>query len=107
MLTACMDEAGPDDASDFALTDLEVFYRNAKKRFDEDAAFADQARDYVVKLQGGDPRVLELWKRFLDVSMSHCEEIYQVARKTSSFRGKDAEGSSVLLKHKSRYTLYK
>jgi arginyl-tRNA synthetase len=77
MLTACMDEAGPDDASNLALTDLEVFYRNAKKRFDEDAEFANRARDYVVKLQGGDPRVLELWKRFLDVSMQHCEEIYR------------------------------
>ena len=77
MLTACMDEAGPDDASNLALADLEVFYRHAKKRFDEDAAFANRARDYVVKLQGGDARVLELWKRFLDVSMSHCEEIYR------------------------------
>ena len=77
MLTASMDEAGTDDASNVALADLEVFYRNAKKRFDEDPAFANRARDYVVKLQGGDPRVLELWKRFLDVSMNHCEEIYR------------------------------
>jgi len=77
MLTASMDEAGANDASNVALADLEVFYRNAKKRFDEDPAFANQARDYVVKLQGGDPRVLELWKRFLDVSMNHCEEIYR------------------------------
>ena len=77
MLTASMDEAGTDDASNVALADLEVFYRNAKKRFDEDPAFANRARDYVVKLQGGDPRVLELWKRFLDVSMTHCEEIYR------------------------------
>ncbi|WP_222105709.1 arginine--tRNA ligase [Paraburkholderia sp. BCC1885] len=77
MLTACMDEASHDDASSLALADLEVFYRHAKKRFDEDPAFADRARDYVVRLQGGDPRVLELWKRFLDASMSHCEEIYR------------------------------
>ena len=77
MLTASMDEAGPDDATNLALADLEVFYRNAKKRFDEDPAFADRARDYVVRLQGGDPRVLDLWKRFLEVSMNHCEEIYR------------------------------
>jgi len=77
MLTASMDEAGTDDASNVALADLEVFYRNAKKRFDEDSAFANRARDYVVKLQGGNPRVLDLWKRFLDVSMTHCEEIYR------------------------------
>jgi arginyl-tRNA synthetase len=76
MLTACMDDAGSDDAANMALADLEDFYRNVKKRFDEDAAFANRARDYVVKLQGGAPRVRALWKRFLDVSMNHCEEIY-------------------------------
>ena len=34
------------------LADLEQFYRAAKVRFDEDPAFADTAREYVVKLQG-------------------------------------------------------
>lgn len=77
MLTAFMDETGPDEASNVALADLEVFYRSAKERFDEDPAFANRARDYVVRLQGGDPRVRELWKRFLDVSMNHCEDIYR------------------------------
>jgi arginyl-tRNA synthetase len=77
MLTASMDEAGTDGASNVALADLEVFYRNAKKRFDEDPTFANRARDYVVKLQRGDSRVLELWKSFLDISMTHCEEIYR------------------------------
>jgi arginyl-tRNA synthetase len=77
MLTAYMDEAGAAAASDVALVDLEVFYRSAKKHFDDDLVFANRARDYVVKLQHGDPRVRELWKRFLDVSMKHCEEIYR------------------------------
>ena len=44
----------------FELADLEQFYRNAKVRFDEDPAFADTAREYVVKLQGGDEAVLAL-----------------------------------------------
>ena len=59
-----------------ALDDLEDFYRRAKKRFDEDDAFATRAREYVVKLQGGDAEVNALWQRFLDVSLHHCEAVY-------------------------------
>jgi arginyl-tRNA synthetase len=59
-----------------ALADLEALYRLAKRRFDADPAFADRAREHVVKLQGGDPRVLALWRRLLDISMQHCESIY-------------------------------
>ncbi|NTS78267.1 arginine--tRNA ligase [Catenovulum sp. SM1970] len=59
-----------------ALADLEVFYREAKKRFDEEDNFADRARDYVVKLQGGDERCTELWQKFIEVSVSHSEDIY-------------------------------
>jgi arginyl-tRNA synthetase len=77
MLTASMDDVAHDEATEMALADLEVFYRKAKQRFDEDPAFATRARDYVVRLQGGDPRVGELWRRFLDISMHHCEAIYR------------------------------
>ncbi|RFU44933.1 arginine--tRNA ligase [Paraburkholderia sp. DHOC27] len=81
MLTASMDDAVGETAAEetavMALADLEDFYRQAKKRFDEDPAFANRARDYVVKLQGGDARVQALWQRFLDISMQHCEEIYR------------------------------
>lgn len=77
MLTASMDEVVAEDTTGMALADLEDFYRKAKKHFDEDPAFANRARDYVVKLQGGDPRVGALWQRFLEVSMQHCEEIYR------------------------------
>lgn len=77
MLTASMDDVLAEDTAVMALADLEDFYRQAKKRFDEDPAFANRARDYVVKLQGGDPRVRTLWQRFLEVSMQHCEEIYR------------------------------
>jgi arginyl-tRNA synthetase len=79
MLTAYLIEAeqsGGGEGNELALDDLEGFYRAAKKRFDEDAAFADRARDTVVRLQGGDPEINALWKRFLDISMSHCEEVY-------------------------------
>ncbi|MCW0468896.1 arginine--tRNA ligase [Vibrio chagasii] len=34
--------------------DLEGFYRESKKLYDEDEEFAVKARGYVVKLQSGD-----------------------------------------------------
>ena len=75
MLVAYLVEQQKDNAA-FELADLEQFYRAAKVRFDEDAAFADTAREYVVKLQGGDETVLALWKQFVDISLSHAQAVY-------------------------------
>lgn len=60
----------------FELSDLEQFYREAKIRFDEDAQFADTARDYVVKLQGGDAQVLAWWREFVRLSLNHAQQVY-------------------------------
>jgi len=60
-----------------ALKDLEVFYQQAKKHFDDDEAFANKARDYVVRLQSGDTAMLALWQQFKDISLRHSTEIYQ------------------------------
>ncbi|HQY69423.1 MAG TPA: arginine--tRNA ligase [Pseudomonadales bacterium] len=62
---------------DAALADLEGFYRSAKQCFDADPAFADRARDYVVRLQSGDAHCRRLWQRFIDISVAHSEEIYR------------------------------
>jgi arginyl-tRNA synthetase len=66
------------EQADLALKDLEVFYQQAKKHFDEDSAFADKAREYVVRLQSGDAHLLALWQSFRTVSLHHSEEIYQL-----------------------------
>ena len=39
------------------LGDLEAFYRQSKQHYDQDPAFAERARNYVVRLQGGGPLV--------------------------------------------------
>ncbi|WP_188151779.1 arginine--tRNA ligase [Teredinibacter waterburyi] len=65
------------EQAELALKDLEGFYQKAKAHFDEDAAFANRARDYVVKLQSGDANVLKLWQQFKNVSLLHSEEIYK------------------------------
>ena len=75
MLVAYM-VAQQQENAEFELADLEQFYRNAKIRFDEDEAFANTAREYVVKLQGGDEAVLALWRQFVDVSLQHAQAVY-------------------------------
>ncbi|XOV87172.1 MAG: arginine--tRNA ligase [Pseudomonadota bacterium] len=58
------------------LKDLEAFYRVASAMFRSDEAFATRAREYVVRLQGGDERCLMLWQKFIDESIRHCQEVY-------------------------------
>lgn len=65
------------DQAELALSDLEVFYQQAKKHFDADPDFADTARDYVVKLQSGDANCLKLWQQFINVSVAHNSDIYR------------------------------
>lgn len=76
MLVAYLVEQQAAGRAEYALSDLEQFYRDAKVRFDEDAAFADTARHYVVKLQSGDEAVLALWRQFVETSLAHAQEIY-------------------------------
>ena len=77
MLIAELEEQMQADAENFKLTDLEQFYQQSKQHFDADEAFANRARDYVVKLQAGDAKVLALWQKFKEVSLVHSREIYQ------------------------------
>ncbi|MEJ2201616.1 MAG: arginine--tRNA ligase, partial [Desulfuromonadaceae bacterium] len=58
------------------LADLENFYRAAKQRFDESTEFADRSRQLVVELQSGDAYCNQLWHDFLDLSLSHCQQVY-------------------------------
>ncbi|MEK9648148.1 MAG: arginine--tRNA ligase [Gammaproteobacteria bacterium] len=58
------------------LADLESFYRDAKERFDADPEFANASRENVVKLQAGDSTCLKLWQAFIDISVEHCQALY-------------------------------
>lgn len=93
MLTAYLVEVEQGAGAEMALSDLEDFYRRAKQHMDEDPAFANTAREYVVKLQGGDPHVNSLWRRFLEISMHHCEAVYRtlgVGLTRADLRGESA-----------------
>jgi len=58
------------------LKDLEIFYQKASELFKTDVVFAAKARAYVVRLQSGDPRCLELWRIFITESVNHCQAVY-------------------------------
>ena len=78
MLIAELEEQlGEGEQAELALGDLEVFYQQSKKHFDEDPAFAEKARHCVVKLQSGDTHCRKLWQRFIDISVAHSEAIYR------------------------------
>ncbi|MGI9322275.1 MAG: arginine--tRNA ligase [Pseudomonadales bacterium] len=59
------------------LKDLERFYQAASKLFAEDEDFAAEARQFVVRLQGGDEACLALWRTFIDESLTHCDATYR------------------------------
>ncbi len=73
------------------LKDLEVFYAEARKRFDADPDFADRARRAVVDLQRGDEVVRGYWRRFIDISLSHCRAVYDTLGITLTDDDLDAE----------------
>ena len=66
-----------DEDGSVSLKDLEQFYKDAKGEFDANADFANKAREYVVKIQSGDAHCLNLWQKFIDISLGHCEEVYE------------------------------
>lgn len=91
MLLAYLEENSV--AAEAELGDLENFYRQAKKRFDESEEFANRARERVVQLQAGDPQCLALWNRFNSISLGHCQAIYDrlgVSLTPADVRGESA-----------------
>lgn len=58
------------------IADLQTFYQNAKKRFDEDETFKKKAHENVVKLQSGDEGCLLGWKMLCKLSRFEFQKIY-------------------------------
>ncbi|MCZ6657446.1 MAG: arginine--tRNA ligase [Gammaproteobacteria bacterium] len=73
MLLAYLRESGAESS---LLSDLEEFYRAAKQRFDNDPEFAQRSRSMVVALQGGDADARTQWQHFIDISLAHCQAVY-------------------------------
>ncbi|WP_225087893.1 arginine--tRNA ligase [Pectobacterium colocasium] len=77
MLIAYLEKMQNENASEMDLSDLEAFYREAKKHYDEDADFAERARAYVVKLQGGDEYCRQMWHNLVDITMTQNQINYE------------------------------
>jgi arginyl-tRNA synthetase len=81
MLITYLREVAPEalttaDAID--LGDLVAFYKKAKQRFDEDAAFREASRLEVVKLQSGDEESRHAWQLLCDQSRREFQVIYDL-----------------------------
>ena len=58
------------------ISDLVNFYRQAKKRFDEDQIFQNKSRNEVVNLQAGDKESLIAWQLLCNQSRKEFQKIY-------------------------------
>jgi len=59
------------------ISNLNKFYKEAKKRFDDEPEFKERSRLMVPKLQGGDERALAGWKALYDVSKLQFSQVYE------------------------------
>lgn len=81
MLIAFMKKYEPDVLNGKKKTDLvslEKWYKESKKKFDEDENFKKNAHAEVVKLQGGEKEALHAWKIICEVSREAYQEIYDL-----------------------------
>lgn len=67
--------------------DLVSFYKQAKKRFDEDEAFKEASRQEVVKLQSGAEDTRQAWKLLCEQSRREFQVIYDLLNVKLKERG--------------------
>ena len=60
------------------LEELVEWYKAAKVKFDEDAAFKKQSQEEVVRLQSGEESSVTAWKNICEISRKGFSEIYEL-----------------------------
>lgn len=93
MLIAYLEKCENESGAGMDLSDFEAFYREAKRCYDEDEAFAVKARSYVVRLQGGDEYCHNMWQKLVTMTMDQNQAIYDRLNVTLS--QKDVMGESL------------
>jgi len=63
-------------AAELSAGALGAFYREARRKFETDEAFAERSRLRVVALQRGDEPTLALWRALVAASARHFGEVY-------------------------------
>ena len=70
-------DGGIDDVGDMEVADLNVFYKEARAKFDTSDEFKARARDRVVQLQSrSDAETTALWTALVHQSTKHFNEAY-------------------------------
>lgn len=69
--------ADPKALAEEPVEELERVYVKSYERSKQDAAWLDQARQELVKLQAGDPGNKRLWQEFVTLSLGEFERIYK------------------------------
>ena len=67
-----------------SVSDMEEFYREAKKRYDTDEKFAAASRDCVVKLHNHEPQILSLWRNIVNLSLQEISMLLFISLSTNS-----------------------
>ncbi|MBC8378488.1 MAG: arginine--tRNA ligase [Planctomycetes bacterium] len=93
MLIALLKEQYPEilkNPDSVQIADLEGFYQDAKTKSDNDEAFAQTARDEVLKLHNHNQDTMTIWHHIVDESRKHYQPIYEqlsVTLKSDDERG--------------------
>ncbi|HYW20697.1 MAG TPA: arginine--tRNA ligase [Nodularia sp. (in: cyanobacteria)] len=75
------------DPNSINLGDLVQFYREAKKKFDEDVDFREISRNAVVELQSGDLLAEHAWTVLCEASRQEFKKIYDLLNVSVKERG--------------------
>jgi arginyl-tRNA synthetase len=79
MLIEHLIDLGEAEASrELSVGDLDMFYKQARTKFDADDTFKERARKRVVALQGGDAETLRMWKLLVAESTRYFDRVYDL-----------------------------
>ncbi|XP_064205750.1 arginine--tRNA ligase, cytoplasmic [Anguilla rostrata] len=77
MLIAHLQDKFPDYLTESPpISDLQGFYKESKKRFDEEEEFKKRAYQCVVRLQSKEPDFIRAWNLICDVSRKEFQRVY-------------------------------
>ena len=63
-------------AAELSMGDLNGFYQQARRQFDDSPVFAERSRARVVALQAGDPETMRLWHLLVEQSAAYFQSVY-------------------------------
>ena len=76
MLIAHLEDIESNAKQHQQLSDLDMFYKEAQKKFKENEEFANKARKYVSELHNGNKKIISQWKKLIDITMSQNQTLY-------------------------------